>query len=1659
MSQGKKFGAFGGVFTPSILTILGVIMYMRLGMVVGNAGTLFTTIAIILLAHIVSVTTGLSVSSVATDKKIKAGGIYYMLSRSLGLPIGGAIGITLFVATALSIALYLIGFGESAMVVLSDYLSIEEITTNHLRIIGSIALLVIVTIAYISTSIAIKSQYFILFAIVLSLISIFLGTSEGKGFDTSHVEGSTVGFSTLFGIFFPAVTGFTAGVAMSGDLKDPKKAIPWGTMSAVVVGLLVYIVLSVFIHYSIPQAELINNNNALVQFGLVPGLVIVGIWGATLSSALGGILGAPRILQAMSIDKITPNIFGRGVGNDNEPRNALILTFIIAEAGILIGELNVIAEIVAMFYMAAYMFINLSCFLEQWASPDFRPKFKIYLFVPLIGTIATFLLMVQLNLAAALISVAIMALVFIWLTRRHLELGSGDVWQSVWSSVVKIGLKNLGKKSTHKRNWEPNILLFSGGTAARPHLLGFSKSIAGRKGMISNFDLIETPTAEVLFPKHAQAVNDDGYDDSIFHRKQECQNIFQGIEAIASTYGFSGVEPNTVMMGWARNTNHPIGFSQMTKKLGVLDYNVLYLDYDKEKGFGQYKRIDIWWKEINQESDLALQLVRMLLASPDWSNTHVRILYLNNDNGQKLIVEDAVRKRLEALRVDAEVEIVNNELEKKGFYEVVKINSFEADLILLNIPEIEEGKESTFIENTNAFLDVMGTTLLLKASSHFYDEEGFDPLLEMKYQGEEFASLFIEKTDAVVLGLPGYELLDKKIKIIDDEIHALNIAFVNRVYDTWFDVWNSYIGLFKERLQAEDSPSIEKALEIEQKLLEDIVDNRIGKITTAISLGIESHVEAVSKLVELSPTTIERIYTQEELKPNPKDSPKLVRLKKKYLRKKKQNIRFAKIVQHHFENSYLYQFKTKLNVLGLSSFIVNKTLKDWSIDNERADGLNDLKDLLSIQFKKEKGIFLQELNSLGRIFCNSITVDVDKLDVNNLSSNREEERTGKVIKNAFLSIASYPEHWNSNQKHFTNQLLVNVQLTQVRKTLIPFVNQSTKKIDKGLIHSSLNLFNRIEEQIDEISLEKLGVFEAKLLSVSNTINVDNLIKSITQKVDKSVNKYCDSSEVLSAKQINEFENDQYDLTPSKINVRKVVGHLIENELVSKIKEVFQLSHNAVNSEVVKVENALRLLKFTLQNKENESSNSNEIAEKVKESIAEAKEHLATVQIRLNGDIQTVLDLLKKMLKDEIIISRADTLDGIILREKTRKGAAKYLNNIKSRFEKINNGVDRLLIKARDLFAITGYQHRTKSVQNPHNRLADFMDSVSLAPAIEKQLPFYYKQLFLGKHIAPDKPLQNRLSELEMARKSIERFKAGRNGAILFTGDPFSGKSYLMHNVVNVYCEKKVYNIVAPMHTINFSEKLFDNSLNIATGIEGSYIQIMNELPEGSVLVFEDLELWWTRSTNGADLLNRIMSVVKSYGHKHLFLFDCNIYFYQHIRQYIDIDSKLLTTITVSPLTTNEINRAVMDRHSSGGVSFLWKGKLEKELKQREQNQLFKKLTSNSEGNVGLSFYMWLANISSIDGSLLDLKKMESLELPNVLLSDWNLMLLQILLHKQIDFNQLCTVYHTESSESINTTLQSLVRAGIVLNSNNLFEISPYALPYLIKYLRKIQLIN
>lgn len=723
----KKFGAFAGVFTPSILTILGVIMYLRLGWVTGVAG-IWGVIAIILIAHIISVTTGLSIASIATDKKIEAGGIYYILSRSLGLPMGGSIGITLFIGTALSISLYVIGFTESflAIPMIREYIPLEPDSLNSIRIVGSSVLTLLVIIALISTNFAIKTQFIILGAIFLSLASIIVGVFMGNGSSPNDSAEFVLpfrdfSFVEVFAIFFPAVTGFTAGVAMSGDLKDPKKDIPQGTLLAILTGLIVYISLAFIFYFFVDQQLLLNNYNFLMAIAWIPVLVIAGIWGATLSSALGGILGGPRIIQAIALDRIVPRFLGKGQGENNEPRNALIFTFIIAELGILVGDLNVIAGIVTMFYLMAYGFINIAFALEKWASTDFRPSFNMPIWIGITGFLASFMVMFKLDLVSMMIALVIIAFVYYFISKKQLHLAMGDVWQSVRYSILRRMLSRLDRRELNERNWRPNILLFSGGTKNRPHLIEYGKSLVGDQGIISNFDLILNKSSKVLFPKHKQPIDDSVYDetDGIFARRQECNDVYEGIETIAATYGFSGVEPNTVLLGWGRQTRNPVRFAKMLRYISDLDLNIVLLDYDQERGFGNYQLIDIWWRGGSNNGNLVLSLIKFLRASYDWRLAKVRLMIINTDESkEKQILKDA-EEVLENMRMDAEVRIINNGIEMLPVNMIIKQESANADLIFLGLAEVQEGMEQEFVKRADNLYKDLGTIALVNASTFF----------------------------------------------------------------------------------------------------------------------------------------------------------------------------------------------------------------------------------------------------------------------------------------------------------------------------------------------------------------------------------------------------------------------------------------------------------------------------------------------------------------------------------------------------------------------------------------------------------------------------------------------------------------------------------------------------------------------------------------------------------------------------------------------------------------------------------------------------------------------------------------------------------------------------------------------------------------------------
>ena len=723
-ASSAKFGAFKGVFTPSILTILGVIMYLRFGWVIGHGG-LFGAMLVVLLAHVISLATGMSIVSIATNRQIGTGGDYYMISRSLGLPIGGAIGLTLFFALGLSTSLYLIGFSESF---LGAFGFADDLLGR--RLVGTIACVTITAITFKSTSLALRIQYVVLAAIALSLVSLFAGTSNAPM--TGPVQlwftESSEPFEVLFAVFFPAVTGFTAGVAMSGDLKDPRKAIPRGTMAAILFGMAVYLVIPVFLAFAVDPEVLRTEKLVWNRVALVPALVVAGVFAATLSSALGSIMGAPRYLQALALDGVVPGFLGKGHGPLNEPRIGTLVTFVVAEAGILIGELDVVARITTMFFLAGYGFLCLASGIQTWSGiASFRPDFRTPAWVSFIGAGTALAIMFKVDMVAMICASAVMVGVWALLKRRQFKVAPGDTWRGFWMAVAQRALVQLQQRRADALSWRPNAIVFGGDPAERPHLIRLASWIIGGRGLATYFKLVAgeadrgQPRSQEAEPELYREVTRN-YPEMLA-RVAAAPTVYDGIRYAARHYGLAGMMPNTVLMGFGEESEDPAAFTGMVQELHEMDHNLLFLVHDDERGFGTRKRIDIWWGGLERNGALMLLLAYFMKSSPGWRQAALRVNVIVHDPESMKRVETRLAEILRRARIRATPNVMLRERGEGSIPRLIAETSGDADLTMMGLRPPEAQDSGEFVARTRELTAGLGTVLLVRASSIFAGDQ------------------------------------------------------------------------------------------------------------------------------------------------------------------------------------------------------------------------------------------------------------------------------------------------------------------------------------------------------------------------------------------------------------------------------------------------------------------------------------------------------------------------------------------------------------------------------------------------------------------------------------------------------------------------------------------------------------------------------------------------------------------------------------------------------------------------------------------------------------------------------------------------------------------------------------------------------------------------
>jgi amino acid transporter len=730
-SNSVKFGT-APVFFTAISTILGAILFLRFGFAVGSIG-FFGVFLIILLGHLVTIPTALAISELATNSRVEGGGEYFIISRSFGLNIGAAIGIALYLSQTISVAFYTIAFAE-AFSPLFEYAKTQFDLDLPKQVISIPAILGLsVLIIKKGADLGVKTLYVVVGILGISLLLFFMGSTEFASttdlslFDKSFRNSDQ--FFIVFAIVFPAFTGMTAGVGLSGDLKDPAKSIPLGSISATLAGMIIYILVIWKLSSSASPEDLLGDQLIMSKIAIWGAFVIpIGLAASTISSAIGSVLVAPRTLQAIGTDNSFPvkklnSFFSKGRGKLNEPFNATILSCIIAFVFVALGDVNAVAEIISMFFMVTYGSICLISFLYHFGSdPSYRPTFRSKWYFSLIGFLICLWLMFQMNPLYAIVSIILMTLMYLGInyyhkSRRGLEaIFQGFIFQL--SRRIQVYLQKTRKL---RSSWRPSAVCITESLYERNKAFELMNWISYKHGFGTYFHYIKG-----YYSKASNVEAKKVLDDLISKTDRNNSNMYidtiispSYTSAIAQILQFSspsGMENNLILFEFDKSKPENLG--QIIENVALTqagEYDVCILGCST-RNIKYENGIHIWIRNLeNDNANLMILLGYIILGHSDWQKGMLKIFNIcskeDYEEQKKKMADLVVSGRLPITEKNISVLIKD---ENKSFKAEVNEYSRDAALTMIEFREeqIKHEGEKVFLEYDNVgdilFVDSCG---------------------------------------------------------------------------------------------------------------------------------------------------------------------------------------------------------------------------------------------------------------------------------------------------------------------------------------------------------------------------------------------------------------------------------------------------------------------------------------------------------------------------------------------------------------------------------------------------------------------------------------------------------------------------------------------------------------------------------------------------------------------------------------------------------------------------------------------------------------------------------------------------------------------------------------------------------------------------------------
>ncbi len=616
-------------------------MFLRFGYAVGHTG-LLGSIGIILLGHLVTIPTALAIAEIATNRKVEGGGEYFIISRSFGTTIGSVIGVSLYLSQAVSVAFYMIAFAE-AFSIFADQIQ-ASIGFYDPRLISLPATFLLLTLVLTKgAGLGVKALYIVVSTLVLSLISFFIGQPD---YDISLGLTDTIAapdsFMQVFAICFPAFTGMTAGVGLSGDLANPRRSIPAGTLMATFTGMVVYVFIVYKLASSATPEMLAENQLIMSEIAIWGPMIIIGLAAATLSSAIGSILVAPRTLQALGADECLPapavnRWLSAGVGAVNEPRNTTFFTGVVALVIVLLGNVDFVANLISMFFMVTYGSLCAISFLEHFAArPDYRPSFRSRWYISLFGALMCTLIMFLMNALFAILAILFMVGLYQIVSRQSKGRSTGlaAMFEGVMTQANRYMSVRIQerRRRTSTSEWRPSVIMINNRTFDRRsplqfmrwlcHRYGFGTYLHYIKGHLNSKTYAESERIKRRLIKEARLQHSPLYMDTVVS-----PSMTSALAQSLQIPGVSGLSNNTILFEFSIHDDNDIVeevtssclFAASTKMTQlVLRHGDFY--------FGERRHIHVWltWND-RDNAYLMILFSYILLAHPDWSRAEINV--------------------------------------------------------------------------------------------------------------------------------------------------------------------------------------------------------------------------------------------------------------------------------------------------------------------------------------------------------------------------------------------------------------------------------------------------------------------------------------------------------------------------------------------------------------------------------------------------------------------------------------------------------------------------------------------------------------------------------------------------------------------------------------------------------------------------------------------------------------------------------------------------------------------------------------------------------------------------------------------------------------------------------------------------------------------------